>query len=541
MTTYLIAISIGPVQEFILAGRRTGDLYAGSLLISEVAKAAAAKLAALEPNCLIFPASADECAANKILAEVAGDPAEAAKAAEAAARACLRRPWDDALGKLTAEQRAVIDDRIWDPQINSFLEFFAAWRRRTADYAADRKAVEQLLAGRKALRDFRQPQKHNVSKSPLDPSRDSVVKALSAKRTGTDRAGRERETWMPDAVEARPLRLKPSEWLDAVSLLKRVRGSSMSVPSTADIAAKTFLEDEKGRAGAPDYAGLLEGVPQGAIFEGRRDELLEDGDLEDRQHAEIATAMRGREPNPYFAILQADGDRIGEAIGRLSSADGHRVFSSKLQRFATDATRIVGAHGGHLVYSGGDDVLAFLPLHTSIACARKLAGAFEATGATLSVGLAVVHYHEPLYASLAAARDAEGAAKEAGGNCLHVAVHTRGGEARRATAAWKDPGDLARWEAWIRAFQGGRAAGFPYEVERLAREVERADLPPDVIREEVKRIFERKKKEKGAGAEIAAPLEAVTSFEMLHRLAEELIVFRWMASQANSWQWGTAK
>ncbi|MDM7323637.1 MAG: type III-B CRISPR-associated protein Cas10/Cmr2, partial [Thermus sp.] len=34
---HLLAISLGPVQEFIATARRTRDLYAGSRLLSEAA------------------------------------------------------------------------------------------------------------------------------------------------------------------------------------------------------------------------------------------------------------------------------------------------------------------------------------------------------------------------------------------------------------------------------------------------------------------------------------------------------------------------
>jgi CRISPR-associated protein Cmr2 len=41
MKSHLIAISIGPVQDFIAAARRTRDLWFGSHMLSEIAKAAA--------------------------------------------------------------------------------------------------------------------------------------------------------------------------------------------------------------------------------------------------------------------------------------------------------------------------------------------------------------------------------------------------------------------------------------------------------------------------------------------------------------------
>ncbi len=65
MTRWLMALSVGPVQDFIAAARRTRDLWFGSFLLSEVSKAAALALYEFEKNtsgpqaaasCLIFPA-----------------------------------------------------------------------------------------------------------------------------------------------------------------------------------------------------------------------------------------------------------------------------------------------------------------------------------------------------------------------------------------------------------------------------------------------------------------------------------------------------
>ncbi|MDW8481325.1 MAG: type III-B CRISPR-associated protein Cas10/Cmr2 [Meiothermus sp.] len=53
--SHLLTISIGPVQDFIAAARRTADLYAGSQILQELSKHAAKHLAAKGAQ-LIFPA-----------------------------------------------------------------------------------------------------------------------------------------------------------------------------------------------------------------------------------------------------------------------------------------------------------------------------------------------------------------------------------------------------------------------------------------------------------------------------------------------------
>ena len=84
MPRYIIAIAIGPVQDFIASARRTRDLWFGSYLLSEVSKATARHLEAMKAT-LIFPAplnrnDLDEDSnlnvANKLLAEAEiDDPA----------------------------------------------------------------------------------------------------------------------------------------------------------------------------------------------------------------------------------------------------------------------------------------------------------------------------------------------------------------------------------------------------------------------------------------------------------------------------------
>ena len=74
---YLLQISVGPVQDFISAARRTRDLWFGSNMLSEISKAVAKSVNENGGN-LIFPApesdkdlnpNSDLSVANVILAE----------------------------------------------------------------------------------------------------------------------------------------------------------------------------------------------------------------------------------------------------------------------------------------------------------------------------------------------------------------------------------------------------------------------------------------------------------------------------------------
>ena len=55
MTAHLLNITIGPVQDFIAAGRRSRDLWYGSHLLSELSRRVAREIASRGGK-LIFPA-----------------------------------------------------------------------------------------------------------------------------------------------------------------------------------------------------------------------------------------------------------------------------------------------------------------------------------------------------------------------------------------------------------------------------------------------------------------------------------------------------
>jgi CRISPR-associated protein Cmr2 len=156
------------------------------------------------------------------------------------------------------------------------------------------------------------------------------------------------------------------------------------------------------------------------------------------------------EPAPYVVCLVADGDRMGRVIDQMGSASKHRMLSKALSAFADDARTIVEQqHRGILVYAGGDDVLAFVPVPEALACADRLRVRFgDAIAAatallsadlrpTLSVGLGVGHIMDSMGDLLALGREAEREAKR-DRNALAVVVDKRSGGKRSWRARWSE-------------------------------------------------------------------------------------------------------
>jgi hypothetical protein len=210
----------------------------------------------------------------------------------------------------------------------------------------------------------------------------------------------------------------------------------------------------------------------------------------------------GSAPGKYYAVIALDGDEMGKWLSgektptirevvtdktaewfeanlpkeanpwlnghRPLSPGYHLQFSEALANFGLHCTRrIVEHHGGHLIYSGGDDVLAILPADAAIKCANGLRKAFQGDPslsveypesfqpaplgfirlkntkpsepgwtllvpgpkATVSVGIAIGHIKEPLQDMIHEAQAAEKHAKsELGRDAVSIRLYKRSGE-----------------------------------------------------------------------------------------------------------------
>jgi len=103
------------------------------------------------------------------------------------------------------------------------------------------------------------------------------------------------------------------------------------------------------------------------------------------------------EPSLFYGMLLMDGDNMGKML-----TDYGEEVSKALSKFSDQVDSNVRGHGGVTVYAGGDDVLAMLPVNSSIGCAMELAVCFENAFAdfdvsgTVSAGLVLANGKVPL-------------------------------------------------------------------------------------------------------------------------------------------------
>ena len=258
MLKYVVIFSIGPVQTFIASARRSRDLWSGSWLLSELAKACAKSLNDLGDTKaqLIFPhvdksnqadleENSDFSVGNKVQAVLIVDSVDELKNIIDNAKKSVKKRFikeaSNALSRLPKDKH-YLRETIWNSQLDDYLEIQTAWARFGDDnsYHDAAQNAGRVLASRKATRDFSPTRtisekdfitslvqlddarkttdkNHNVIKQPyqdlfmlpkssLDGMRETVLKESGLQKNSLQRK----------------LSLSKSEQLDTVGVIKRL-------------------------------------------------------------------------------------------------------------------------------------------------------------------------------------------------------------------------------------------------------------------------------------------------------------------------------
>jgi CRISPR-associated protein Cmr2 len=258
------------------------------------------------------------------------------------------------------------------------------------------------------------------------------------------------------------------------------------------------LRDAKQLAGLLELANELDDTEQAQ----RLKRLVRDS---------LASASAGSATlETYYALLLMDGDRMGAWLSgeqsaisyresfhpqvrkgfderaqaepllvryanqpRALSPNRHLAISGALNDFALSVVRHVveREYLGRVIYAGGDDVLAMLPVSDLLPAMQRLREAYSGHGsaddlddrrklrlnkgfarlngrllrmmgerATASCGAVIAHHQAPLGAVLRALREAEANAKSTGGrDAFSLTLIKRSGGIRQFTAKWGEP------------------------------------------------------------------------------------------------------
>lgn len=500
-----IDVSIGPVQGFVAQSRRTRDLWGSSYLLSFLS--AHAMRGAHQAGGKIIRPHIERLDDEPMLQWVAGnrsgeaptigsvpnhfvvevdDVHPVSTVVEAAQRA-FRTAWANICSTLwdtfvgPASARGIGTEAIWHRQLDGFWEI--VWVAGPADNAG-------LLQHRKHWRSHRLPDEPG-DKCMVMPEFQELSGHIAVSRSARQA---QIAFWQQLAAHHRlgPLDLRDEERLCAVALVKRLYpkvakalGWKLDVshwrstvyvgaqPWIRDVVAKApvlahaYAEAIKSRASLPiaeqrptvdgwqaagDFACLDANYFHTSFVEEPRlcplDRVAEVDQARERKMLvqQLRALQKGVHGPPpiFYAILLADGDRLGDLVATLDGA----TVSTALATFTASVQTIVDAHDGVTIYAGGDDVLAMLPVERALECARQLseryAQIFEhdgksRPGATLSAAVVFAHVRLPLRAVLGEAhRLLEDVAKEASDrDSLAVAVLKRGGLHCEWASRWK--------------------------------------------------------------------------------------------------------
>lgn len=585
---YLMLVSVGPVQGFIKSARRSRDLWYGSWLLSELSKMAAATLVQHQGE-LIFPAPASMTdleygspinVVNRIVAIFKHEPSAVGADIRANLEGLLMDEWSTARNQFPG---SLVDEDTAKAQIRDLLELMWVYAPLQEDgYPAARAQAERLMASRKNTRDFR-PVTWGAAapKSSLDGMLESLVPEDAYPDRSDSRQDRD------DKAQKLFTRYGAgrAERLSAVDLLKRHGNPSAAahVPSTSDMAARPFLKrlQQEADKAAPAVDKLQQrlselGMNQSPLsmrdgklavgdaqllYEARLRTEPEEHGLKEEKVDDAVRALRGFyrsigdalggpiRPSPYFALLIADGDNMGRVVDSLDTPERHRAISRSLSQFASEVgQRVEKVYDGALVYSGGDDVLAFLPLHTMVDCTWALTKRFEemleayrtldANGKTisptLSSGLVIAHHLEPLADTLALAEASERRAKEVSGkHAVSITLSKRSGADRSIAARWTS-GFYERMVFYMSRLARVIPEGTPFHLLDLHRRlmpIGASGLDPEqepMMHAEALRVLQRRRGDSGAAPIPKQEIETLHTYlktgGSLEDLANELIV-----------------
>lgn len=506
MPDYRFHFTIGPVQGFVSQARRTRDFWAGSFLLSYMT-AHAMKAVEDQGGKIVMPDVKGDAMLERVCKGSGDGPTigslpncfeaevqegfDGSKVADA-----VRTEWEriaDVVWDLDRLQGADANKTLWDSQIKTFWEI--AW------VIAEPKETA-ALAMRKNWRNQYPPEQAGDKCTMMGEWQElSGVDAPGGKG--------QKEFWKSVRANVKSeLELRDGERLCAIAYVKRrfvyaweQRNSGWKlptgVPSTSYMAAVHWIEQilkyadaekvtafQKAAKAIADYGewstsircieeqkggwgtGRLFASLDGRVFfrSALENEREFDADkakdvlaiLDDLAKTDIESGRKIGRPSPFYAILLMDGDSLGAAI----AAGKANEVGKALEKFTGCVPDIVkNNNNGFLVYAGGDDVLALLPLEDALSCAAELrkayTDAFSGVGLSeyetqngekkkTSISAAVIYAHMKLPLTLVlkdSHRLLDDVAKdETGRDAIAVRVWKPGGAAVTWSMKWGDNG-----------------------------------------------------------------------------------------------------
>ena len=511
--TMRLDMSIGPVQGFVSHSRRTRDLWGSSYLLAFLSAHAMRGVVAAGGR-LVFPDVGEDrlyrwvCGRregeapriaslpNHFAVEVEGNASEVAHAGIRSLNAAWERVCSAVWSTFVATPCHTGNgtEEIWSRQVGSFWEVM--WT------VGGTEETGGLLARRKRWRTHRLPEEPGDKCTVMHDRQElsGFVRSLDGARQDAfwNRVRELRQTGSLDlrenerlcaialvkrlfprvAREALDWEVDASHWPSTVYVgaVRWIRGVGEAVPRQAEAyaeAVEQYADDDVFPMQRPPFGlGALDSgrfpnldanyLHREFVMNQQRCPLRRDASPEARNHllkrlgslydANDEEGRRVGPPPMFYALLLADGDRLGVLAGKLGGA----TVSRGLTTFTSAVPRAVRRHEGVAVYAGGDDVLAMVPVSGALACAQALSCAYRdafagidgGDEATLSAAVVFAQVRLPLSQVLGEAH-----------RLLDDVAKARNGRDSLAVAVLKPSGLYCEWgTTWRRRSPDGDAS-----------------------------------------------------------------------------------
>jgi len=455
---YLLKVSIGPVQEFISEARKTRDLYMGSLLLSQITSESMRPICdAYGPEAIIYPYMGDSSSHSVSIPNMymAVIPKNDLNLTIKEMECHILGLWNNVVKEVSKKlpSGCTKEYEHWMRQIGN--HFYMNWvavpitsGELEKSYRPKVQDIQRFLDERKMTRTFDAWKGENAQKCVQCAHREGMSGDFFSKL----RRKKEFNT-----------KIKENEILCGVCLLKRlVKTKNVNInftepgfESVVDVSAGTFkqlINRNKTQEVVWDFLkdvnkikSLLEEKTVDKIEELSGEWYYKDNlsiEFLQKEYGVDKSELLGlstkaqktldevyklikRTPSKYYAIVNMDGDDMGKVMSGKSlddntfTVDYHNTLSKTLAKTAATTSDLIKDKGNGLcVYSGGDDLLAFLPIEEFLPTINEarfsFSDEFKLIDETLtsSAGIVLLHYHDPLRRGLKEANDNVKKAKE---------------------------------------------------------------------------------------------------------------------------------
>lgn len=440
-------MNLTPVQSYIQQARKTSDLFAGSLYLTELMNFLLNQLKKELPTSkILIPDVTIKSKPNMIMLEVETD--------EVTLHGTLTKI-EENLQLNISDEIYIVNNRNTQSTLQTKEIFNLYWvyeNREKEDLKhQDIVRMHQKLLSVKKLRKFCNTSEAG-RKCNLCGERNQII-------YHKNNTNHEAKTF-----------LNPGEGLCSVCYHKRKKGLKVGsgFPSVAEISAATAInaikDSELNVYRVLEYDCQL--LHEENLTSGYLSRYLnidpQNINLElNNMNQELRTIKKflgdKYNINSYYALLMLDGDNMGKWMsGEYIKEDENlekylHELSSSMGKFSEKLYEIVQNEKGRVVYAGGDDLLAFINLDYLFPVLEDIRKAFKnivsdniqeylktSKEITLSGGVVVAHYKHPLSDVITHIHQAEKAAKtyRQAKNCLNMTVLKHSGEITTTNLPW---------------------------------------------------------------------------------------------------------